>query len=325
MRTFKRVFGIDVGSAVLDGFDSVTAKSFQIPNTEKSISEWIGQVDPENDLVVFEPTGSYSDRLLHLLCAACIPLCLVSPSQSHGFAMAQGIISKNDRQAARTLALMGQCLELPLFNRQEDTMYKRKQLLLGINALKKQRQMLINQLHALSFQKLFAPTVRTALEETLVTVEGNISQLEGELDGLDDEEHAAQLALITSVVGIGKKTANLLLAATGGLQNFQRGQQVSKFIGIVPSSHFSGTSVKIRGRITKKGNKALRASLYMAARSAKRFNMACKELYDRLRARGKPHKQVMVAIMNKLIKQAYGVVSSKLRFDNQFYLKFQKT
>ena len=200
------------------------------------------------DLIVFEPTGSYSDRLLHLLSDRGISIVLVNPVQSNAFTKAQGIISKNDKQAARTLALMGQCLDLPLFKKSNNTMYERKQLLMGINALKKQQQMLKNQLHAISHQVLFAPKVKAALNETLETVEQNLQQLEEELNDLSDEEHQEQLKLITSVVGIGKKTANLLLTATSGLQNFQQARQLSKFIGLVPYSHDSGTSVKFKGR-----------------------------------------------------------------------------
>lgn len=325
MKKFNTVFGIDVSKDTLDIFDSSKSHFCQIPNTEKSILKWIEKAGPLNGLCVFEPTGSYSNRLLHLLSGKGGSISLVNPVQSHGFTKAQGIISKNDKQAAMTLALMGQCLELPLFKKPDDTMYERKQLLMGVNALKKQRQMLKNQLHALSHQVLFAPKVEAALKETLEIVEQNLGQLEEELNGLSDEEQEAQIKLITSVVGIGEKTANLILTATGGLQNFQHSRQLSKFIGVVPYSHDSGTSVKIKGSITKKGNSVLRASLYMAARSAKRFNLACKELYERLRAKGKPHKMAMVAIMNKLIKQVFGVFSSKKEFDNQFYLKFQNS
>lgn len=324
MKKFKRIFGIDVSKDTLDGFDNVSLSYFKLNNSVKHISKWIKKLDPENDLIVFEFTGTYSDRLLHLLSEAGISISLVSPGQSHAYCLAQGIISKNDKQAAKSLALMGEHLDLPLFKKMNDAMYERKQLLGGINALKKQRQMLKNQLHALSFQRLFAPKVVTALKQTLNTVELQIEQLEKELNDLTDEEHSEQLSLIKSVVGIGDKTANYLLSATGGLQNFQRADQVAKFIGIVPSSHDSGTSVRVRGRITKRGHSSLRASLYMAARSAKRYNNACKELYLRLRAKGKTHKVAMVAIMHKLIRQVFGVVSSGVEFDNEFYLKFQK-
>lgn len=325
MKKFNRIFGIDVSKDTLDFFNTSKSVFSQIPNTEKRILKWIKKLDPLTDLVVFEPTGSYSDRLLHLLSDRGISIILVNPVQSNAFTKAQGIISKNDKQAAKTLALMGECLDLPLFKKPSDTMYERKQLLMGVNALKKQRQMLKNQLHALSHQVLFAPKVEAALKETLETVEQNLQELEEELNDLSDEEQEEQLKLMTSVVGIGEKTANLLLTATGGLQNFDQARQLSKFIGVVPYSHDSGTSIKFKGSITKKGNSQLRASLYMAARSAKRFNFACKELYERLRAKGKPHKIAMVAIMNKLMKQVFGVVSSKKEFDNNHYLVFKNS
>lgn len=62
----------------------------------------------------------------------------------------------------------------------------------------------------------------------------------------------------------------------------------------------------------------------MRARSAIRFNLACKDLCTRLRRIGKSYKQAMVAVMNKLIKQIFGVVNSNTPFDNEHYLKFQK-
>ena len=110
-------------------------------------------------------------------------------------------------------------------------------------------------------------------------------------------------------------------ASTGGIQHFEHARQLSKFIGVVPYSHKSGSSVRKKGRITKRGNRDLRAALFMGARSATQYNAACKDLYLRLREAGKPYKQAMVAVMNKLIKQIFGVVNSGVSFDNQFYLK----
>lgn len=220
--------------------------------------------------------------------------------------------------------MMGKTLDLPLYQCPTDDMQKRKQILAGLNALKKQQQTLKNQLHALEHQIIFEPKVVVALQATLATVEEQIQSLEQQLNELSDEELSQQLKLMMSVVGIGPKTAQWLIAATGGIQNFKRSGKLSKFIGLISSSHFLGSSVRKKGGITKKGNSALRASLYMAARSAKKHNLACKDLYERLRAKGKPHKQAMVASMNKLIKQVFGVVQSRVPFDNQYYLSFCK-
>lgn len=323
--TYEFIYGIDVSKDYLDiCLLQGTASSFrQIPNTAPALVEWISSLAQGRTLCVMEPTGSYSCRLLHLLCRQGIAVSVVNPHQSSHFVKALGIINQNDRKAAEALALMGRSLDLPLYQMENIAMQKRKQILSSLRALKKQRQMLQNQLHALSYQAIVQPAVQKAFEQTLETVNEQIELLEGELDSLSDEEHQKQMAQITSVVGIGDKTAQALLCATGGLDVFDHDRQLAKFIGIVPSSHNSGSSVRYRGPITKKGNSELRACLYMAARSAKRFNLACKELYERLRSRGKCHKQAMVAVMNKLIRQVFAVVKNNRPFDNQYYLRYK--
>lgn len=322
MSNYTFVLGIDVSQATLDiATLSEQVDHFkQISNTDACIKTWIKSLPTKNVLCVIEATGCYSNRIVHYLGVEGIAISLVNPNQSHGFTQALGIISKDDRQAAYTLALMGQRLDLLLHQPKSVQMQQRKQLLMGINALRKQRQMLKNQLHALDNQIVFAPKVVQALRQTLQTVEEQLQQLEEQLDDLSDEEHLRQFELLTSVVGIGPRTAHLLLDATGGIHHFKHARQLSKFTGLAPCSHTSGRSVRKKGRISKKGNGELRACLYMAARSAKKYNLACKDLYDRLRQVGKPHKQAMVAVMNKLVKQAFGVVNSGVSFDNEYYL-----
>ncbi len=324
--TYTQIYGIDVSKDHLDKclLGGPEGKGYsQIPNSSHSILEWIGGLDKGCTLCVLEYTGSYSSRLLHLLKAHGIAVSMVNPHQSSHFMKALGIINKNDRNAAETLALMGRSLDLPLYEMESAQLQRRKQVLGSLRAMKKQRQMLLNQLHALSYQAVVQPAVKQAFEQTLETVNEQIGLLEGELEGLSDDEHERQMAKITSVVGIGPKTARALLCATGGLGAFAHDRQLAKFIGIVPSSHDSGSSVRYKGPITKKGNSELRACLYMAARSARRFNLACKELYERLRSKGKCHKQAMVAVMNKLVRQVYAVLKHNTVFDNHYYLKYK--
>jgi hypothetical protein len=63
----------------------------------------------------------------------------------------------------------------------------------------------------------------------------------------------------------------------------------------------------------------------MAALSASRCNNACKKLYKRLKDKGKSTKQALVAVAHKLLRQAFAVAKSMQDFDNDYYLKFQKT
>lgn len=324
MSTYTHFYGIDVSKDTLDlvCLPNQGACPKRIENTCRAIQSWLETLDPSSSLCVIEFTGTYSARLVHLLQEKDIALSLVNPSQSAGFAQAQGITSKNDQQAAHSLALMGQRLDLALYPKQDIMIQQRRQVLAALTALKKQRQMLKNQLHALQQYPLIQLTAQQAYEQTLETVEQQIKRLDEQLKELSDEEHRQVLKRMQTVRGIGNKTSVSLLLAIGNFDNFQHARQISKFLGIVPLSHFSGTSVVKKGRMSKRGCAEVRANLFMAAKSAIRFNLACKALYTRLKARGKSHKQAIVAVMNKLVKQIFGCVTSQTDFDNQHYLKF---
>ena len=320
----RQIYGIDISKDTLDIYEKNKSKGklYKIPNKKTGIEDWLDKHEA-GSLYVLEPTGCYSKKILYYLREGEKEVKVINPNQSHGFTQALGIISKNDAQAAKTLAIMGERLDFPPYRFQNDEMENRKQLLSTIRGLKKQRQMLKNQLHAFSHQIVFAKKAVVALRQTLTVIEQQIEVLETELHEIDDEEQQQQLTLMQTVVGIGDKTAQALLGATGGLHNFDRAAQLSKFVGLAPSSHTSGSSVYKKGGMTKKGDPELRACLYMATRSARRYNHSCRELYNRLTAAGKCHKVAAVAVMNKLIKQVFGVVSSGTPFDNQFYLKFK--
>ncbi len=106
--------------------------------------------------------------------------------------------------------------------------------------------------------------------------------------------------------------------ATNGLKNFDSAKKSAKFIGIVPTIKDSGTSLKIKGRISRSSDPELRSLLYMAACSASRFNPACRETYTRLKANGKKAKAALVAVMNKLIRQIFAVVKNNTPFQENF-------
>ena len=72
----------------------------------------------------------------------------------------------------------------------------------------------------------------------------------------------------------------------------------------------------VKKSVVKSGNGLLKATLYMAAPSARKYNLACKDIYDRLRMKGKTHKVAMMAVVHKLIKQVFAVVKNETPFNN---------
>lgn len=115
--------------------------------------------------------------------------------------------------------------------------------------------------------------------------------------------------LLTSIKGIGVTLAAALIVATGGFTYFDNAKQLTRYLGLSPIYQQFGTSVNVKGHINQNGDSNLRSQLYVAAFSSLRCNAECKACFDRLLSNGKPGKVAVVAVANKLIRQAFAVVT----------------
>jgi hypothetical protein len=71
------------------------------------------------------------------------------------------------------------------------------------------------------------------------------------------------------------------------------------------------------------GMSTVRKMLYLCALFAKKYNRACRELYDRLVQQGKSKKLALIAVTNKLFKQAFAIIKNKSVYvDNFLQQKF---
>ena len=61
--------------------------------------------------------------------------------------------------------------------------------------------------------------------------------------------------------------------------------------------------------------------MYVCAWSARRCNKACRELYERLVAKGKAKKLALIAVANKLLKQAFAIATQQVKY-NENYSKY---
>ena len=77
--------------------------------------------------------------------------------------------------------------------------------------------------------------------------------------------------------------------------------------GLGPRHFESGTSVQKRPRISKAGNKYLRAALYMPAVVAVQHDPNVRAFYEKLLARGKTKMQANTAVMGKVLHTIYGM------------------
>ncbi|POE03396.1 transposase, partial [Pectobacterium odoriferum] len=118
--------------------------------------------------------------------------------------------------------------------------------------------------------------------------------------------------LISSVKGVGEATVATLLAELPELGRLTR-REISALAGVAPFNRDSG---KMRGKRTTFGGRgSVRATLYMAALTATRFNPVIRAFYLRLLSAGKAKKLALVACMRKLIAILNAMVRDEQKWD----------
>jgi transposase len=129
-----------------------------------------------------------------------------------------------------------------------------------------------------------------------------------------------QRDLIDSIPGLGSLTAAKLLAECRPLADFVNVCQLVAFAGLNPAHHRSGSSIRRKTVISKRGNAPIRAALYMPAIVAKRHNPVLRAFAQRLLDTGLCNLAVITAVMRKLLHLIFGVLKSGLPFDPHFAL-----
>jgi transposase len=289
------VVGIDVSKAQLDVAFGAEAQVLGFGNEEQGISELLERLSAVRpSLVVMEASGGYETAAATAIAAAGWRLAVVNPRQVRDFARASGRLAKTDRIDARVLAAFGKAVE-PQITRLPDEeaqalqgLLLRRQQLVAMRAQERQRLE-----HA---QGLMRKQIKK-----------HIDWLDHEIDKLDVDLTAglrnspawrAKDELLRSFKGVGPITSGTLLVALPELGSLNR-RAIAALVGVAPLNWDSG---KMRGRRSIHGGRArIRTLLYMAATSAVRSNPLIRQFYERLKARGKPHKVAMVACMRKIL------------------------
>lgn len=323
MENTMQYYGIDVSESSLQIATQNTAAIWEeksIDNTLVEINTWLSNLDLSNTHFVFEYTGTYSSRLAYCLNLLTAKFSILAPKQSKGFADSLKKVAKTDRQDAHTLCLYGQKMRPEITVLADEKLAQKRQKHKHLAILKADKHAFSNRLHALNYDPNADKTVLKSTQEIITFLESQIQSIQQEVFTIDDDESQRVEDLMTSVVGIGKTSAQAIIVATNGLNDFDNAKQVAKFFGVSPTDKQSGSSIKGRGSISKSGVGYVRSILYVAAHSAKRYNNACKDIYQRLRAKGKSHKVAIMAVVHKLVVQVFAVVKSNTLFNNNFAL-----
>jgi transposase len=315
------IIGIDISKKYFDA--DINSKVNRYDNDVKSFKKLIKHL-PAGCHCVMESTSTYGNKLAHALHEAGHIVYIVNPLQVSSFAKMKLSKVKTDKSDAILITEFAKVNfhDLRPFDFPSTSIMSAKQILTILSQLKTQKTALSNQLEALSQCHFVAKEAENCLKTTILHLERQIKKLEKQEKAHIDSQNKEMRKNIATISGIGDATACMLIAATNGFTNFTSSKQLSSYFGCCPQIRQSGSSVRGRGAISKIGLRGIRTQLYMCALSAKRYNPSCKELYDRLRAKGKYHKVAMLAVVNKLIRQIYAVITNNVIFDKNYKIKF---
>jgi transposase len=289
------VLGIDLSKDYLDAYLLPQGRSWHVSNDPDALAEWIKQLPEGISLVVMEASGGLQNIPAAAFAKANLPVAIVNPKQVRDFTKASGQHAKTDAIDAQMIALFGVKMQPSPRQLPDEAQAMLAEL------LARRRQLVQNRVAELNRLKTAqAKTIRQNIEAHLEWLE----QLLGKIDSDIDEQvrnspmWLANEKLLTSVPGVGTTTARILLAQLPELGRTPR-RQLSALAGLAPYPRESG---KWRGkRFVCAGRARLRASLYMAALTASRYNPVLSDFYYRLVDNGKAPKLALTAVMRRLL------------------------
>ena len=225
---------------------------------------------------------------------------------------------KTDKSDSRLICEYAEQVELKLWQGNSKGQIECLQITRALSVYTKQSTMLKNKLHGEAVLGNPSKAVVGSLKRSLKHVQKEMETLEGKLLVLVKQAHQEVLTRIKSIPGIGNKTAVMLVVLTDGFERFNSGSELCSYAGLTPIIRQSGSSVKGRPHISKMGNQKLRNLLFMCSFNACKYNKACREIYERIVAKGKSKKLALIAVCNKLLKQAFAIAKSGVEYDDTY-------
>jgi len=267
--------------------------------------------------VCLEATSLYSlDLALALDRAEGIEVMVANPRAIADFAKALLQRSKTDQLDAEVMLEFVRRMPFVPWQPPKPHRLDLRALMRRITGLKLASQQEKNRLHSVSQAAEITPLVRKDIQSHLVQLERHIEKLEQQAEAIvqADPELAQQFRHLVSVRGIARVSALHILAELVVLAPDMTARQWVAHAGLDPRHHDSGTSIHKPARISRAGNRYLRAALFMPALVATQHDPNIRAFYQKLVDRGKTKMQAIVAVMRKLLHALHGM----LRTDSDF-------
>jgi transposase len=132
---------------------------------------------------------------------------------------------------------------------------------------------------------------------------------------LSDEKMKRDTEILTSMKGIGDKTAlNFLIELGGDIKVFENDKKLIAAVGIDPTVHESG-KYKGQSKISKRGNRHLRRVIWLMTTKVIISNEVFRAYYFKRRKDGLIYKMAVLATAHKLIRVMFSMLVNQRHFE----------
>ena len=326
-----RFIGIDVGKRELHAAykratkaGKLKVKRRQFANTTEGVlklAAWAEKALNEKEVAQFilEATGSYHELAATTLHDEGYLVSVMNPARTKAFGESTGVRTKTDSKDALVLVEYGEALAPPIWEPPPKEYRILMDYLRAIESRKNEKVRIQNRIESLKVRVDFPGEILAEEERILKELEESIKRLEKAIEdhinkhpGLKDD-----VELVETIKGLGLKTSLLFVALMSGGDRFSSAREAASYVGLSVTERQSGTSVRGRSRLSKRGDSYIRKALYWPAVTAVRFNADVRALYERLLAKGKPKMVAIGAAMRKLVHIAFGVLKNRTPYTPQ--------
>jgi len=276
--------------------------------------ESLGVTDLE---IAIEPTGRYGDLVAEYFLRRKYRVLQVQPFLFHRYAESVDMRGKSDYKDA--FALAQYCQErgskLRDWRPKTELEWELRDTQLLLRSLTKRTVALQCQLQCKLRSGFVQKALRSELDRCEQQLDEALEYAKKLVEGHPVLAHDFQLLL--TIPGVGEKSAMLLVTLID-FRAFRSSRSLACFLGLSKKKHESGTTVRGKEHISKRGSKLIRGALFMPARTARIHNPALREFSERMAAQGKHDWTIQMAAIRKLVTVAWAVVTRQAEFDRAY-------
>lgn len=338
-RLLKQVVGIDVAQKKIDvslgrmdedaTIEVFAYKTFN--NNEKGFMAFTLWVKKHTDSLlpprfVMEATGVYHESLAHYLSDRAHMVSIVMPNKITNFFKTLEIKTVTDKTMSEAIAMFGLEKRLDNWMPPKKVYRELRQITRERDQIIEERTMVKNQLHAEQVEAYPNEKTIERVMARLIMLNRQVKEIMAEITQIakNDKEIHEATKLITTIPGVGLLTAATILAETDGFALIKNKKQLTSYAGLDVKEKESGTSVKSKPRISKRGNKHLRKAMHLPALSAIRHTERYKAIFTRVVGKTGVKMKAAVAVQRKLLEMIYTIYKTKKPFEIDYLEKQAK-